>query len=365
MLNFGLLFLKQPEKTQIPFLKRAFKKEIDPLNIHKEIDEIIKEIIVKGDKDLGIKSILNYLWELMPLVSNESNLKELINWIDSNLGTYNNGGFFVKSNVADKHDLNTNAFPYITPLVNGLNFLTANEFNKIRYKITYTYYKEIVRGHSNKEHLSPLIKRLDSRLKDVNKVIMLQDESEISTKNISIISLKDVNIEMRKILPLLICKQLYEDKKKEDDKTKYLNIIIDEAHNILSSVSERESETWKDYRLETFEEIIKEGRKFGVFLTIASQRPSDISPTIISQLHNFFLHRLINNNDIKAVEKTVSYLDKLSFESLPILPTGTCILAGLSAQVPVMIDIGKIDKKQYEPNNKTMILINNWIDNND
>lgn len=363
--EFWSIILEATEKTQIPFLKRAFKKEIDPLNIHKEIDEIIKEIIVKGDKDLGIKSILNYLWELMPLVSNESNLKELINWIDSNLGTYNNGGFFVKSNVADKHDLNTNAFPYITPLVNGLNFLTANEFNKIRYKITYTYYKEIVRGHSNKEHLSPLIKRLDSRLKDVNKVIMLQDENEISTKNISIISLKDVNIQMRKILPLLICKQLYEDKKKEDDKTKYLNIIIDEAHNILSSVSERESETWKDYRLETFEEIIKEGRKFGVFLTIASQRPSDISPTIISQLHNFFLHRLINNNDIKAVEKTVSYLDKLSFESLPILPTGTCILAGLSAQVPVMIDIGKIDKKQYEPNNKTMILINNWIDNND
>lgn len=350
--EFWSIILEATEKTQIPFLKRAFKKEINPLNIHKEIDEIIKEIIVKGDKDLGIKSILNYLWELMPLVSNESNLKELINWIDSNLGTYNNGGFFVKSNVADKHDLNTNAFPYITPLVNGLNFLTANEFNKIRYKITYTYYKEIVRGHSNKEHLSPLIKRLDSRLKDVNKVIMLQDESEISTKNISIISLKDVNIQMRKILPLLICKQLYEDKKKEDDKTKYLNIIIDEAHNILSSVSERESETWKDYRLETFEEIIKEGRKFGVFLTIASQRPSDISPTIISQLHNFFLHRLINNNDIKAVEKTVSYLDKLSFESLPILPTGTCILAGLSAQVPVMIDIGKIDKKQYEPNTK-------------
>jgi hypothetical protein len=46
--------------------------------------------------------------------------------------------------------------------------------------------------------------------------------------------------------------------------------------------------------LETFEEIIKEGRKFGVFLTVASQRPSDISPTIISQLHNYFIHKLMN-----------------------------------------------------------------------
>jgi DNA helicase HerA-like ATPase len=75
---------------------------------------------------------------------------------------------------------------------------------------------------------------------------------------------------MRKILPLLFCKMLYNDKKAENDDRNYLNLIIDEAHNILSESSERESEQWKDYRLETFEEIIKEGRKFGVFLTIAS-----------------------------------------------------------------------------------------------
>ncbi len=105
-----------------------------------------------------------------------------------------------------------------------------------------------------------------------------------------------------------------------------------------------------------FEEIIKEGRKFGTFLTIASQRPSDISPTIISQLHNYFLHRLINNQDIKAVERTISYLDKVSFESLPILPTGTCVFAGMIANAPVVIDIGAIPE-QYEPKNKTMTLI--------
>jgi DNA helicase HerA-like ATPase len=111
--------------------------------------------------------------------------------------------------------------------------------------------------------------------------------------------------------------------------------------------------------LETFEEIIKEGRKFGAFLTLASQRPSDIYATIISQIHNFFLHRLINNNDILTVEKTISYFDNVSFDYLPILPTGTCILAGLSAQVPVIIDIGAI-ANENEPNNKTIGLIENW-----
>src|SRR5690606_34943514 len=118
--------------------------------------------------------------------------------------------------------------------------------------------------------------------------------------------------------------------------------------------------TWKDYRLETFEEIIKEGRKFGVFLTIASQRPADISATILSQLHNYFLHRLINNNDLNAIERTISYLDKLSVEYLSILPRGTCIFAGLASQIPVVIDIGPIEPAIHEPDNKTINIISSW-----
>ena len=233
-----------------------------------------------------------------------------------------------------------------------------NDLDKLKLQILFQYYDDIIKGHSNREHLSPLIKRMEKRFEDIRKVIEINDDVSWK-KNFTIVSLKDVNIHMRKILPLLLCKELYDKQKQKNGETTYLNIIIDEAHNILSRDSDRESEQWKDYRLETFEEIIKEGRKFGVFLTIASQRPSDISSTIISQLHNYFLHRLINNNDILAVEKTISYLDKLSFEYLPILPTGTCILAGLTAQVPVVIDIGKIENK-YEPNNKTRSLIENW-----
>jgi len=185
--------------------------------------------------------------------------------------------------------------------------------------------------------------------------------------NFIVVNLYDVNLEMKKTLPLLFARKIYAEHKSkrktdtEEAKTS-LNIIIDEAHNILSKESVREAESWKDYRLETFEEIIKEGRKFGVFLTIASQRPADISATIISQLHNYFLHRLINNNDIAAIERTISYLDRLSVESMSILPTGTCILAGILAQIPVVVDIGQIEPNEYEPNNKTPELIKNWSD---
>lgn len=121
----------------------------------------------------------------------------------------------------------------------------------------------------------------------------------------------------------------------------------------------RESESWKDYRLEVFEEIIKEGRKFGVFMTIASQRPSDISSTIISQLHNYFIHRLMNERDIQQVSNTISYLDKVSVESLPILSTGVCVLAGQLAEMPIIVQIDRIEEKN-KPQNETINLIKAW-----
>ena len=175
------------------------------------------------------------------------------------------------------------------------------DIDQVRLKITLNYYADIVRGFSNKEHISPLLMRMDKRIDDLKKVIVVGNPVAVENppRNFTVISLKDVNVHIRKVIPLLLCKQMYEEKKRLNDPTCYLNLIIDEAHNILSESSERESEQWKDYRLEVFEEIIKEGRKFGVFVTLASQRPSDISPTIISQLHNYFLHRLINNQDIK------------------------------------------------------------------
>lgn len=138
-------------------------------------------------------------------------------------------------------------------------------------------------------------------------------------------------------------------------------MIIDEAHNILSYESNRESETWKDFRLEVFEEIIKEGRKFGVFLTIASQRPSDISATIISQLHNYLIHRLVNNRDLEMVEKAISYLDKVSIENLPILPVGSCVLSGTAIDLPVILQVKPLPEA-YQPHSENINLIESWGD---
>lgn len=367
---FWTVLLEATEKTQKPFIKNALESRYinDQLASSKTYKNFIKTIIVgvtkNKDKSLEKALVVNFLRDLLECSDELTGFNEAIQFFESSLKYHNKNSdyYFDEANgqtySSDDHfdKLIEEAMKSIQAPVD-----TVNVFEKIRIKLVSSYYNDIVRGYSNKEHLSPLISRLKTRIPDLIKVVTIKnDDHNNNTKNFTIVSMKNLNIHMRKILPLLFCKHLYDEKKKANkNQEAFLNIIIDEAHNIMSESSQRESEQWKDYRLETFEEIIKEGRKFGVFLTIASQRPSDISPTIISQLHNYFLHRLINNNDIKAIERTISYLDKVSFESLPILPTGTCILAGLIAQVPVVIEINKIND-QYKPFNQTIEPTKHW-----
>jgi uncharacterized protein len=368
--EFWVVFLEATEKTQMPFLRRAVGSDflLSKIEDEAELKALIARMVLaattEGDRTLEKAVVTNFLTELRAALFGNATLGTLISDLRAHLKFHTQQNVFYYQVPGTTTYSNQAAFKdnIIEPKVAALHIDTAAlaAIDKVRLQIVIQYYDDIIRGFSNKEHLAPLIKRMDKRIDDLKKVVEVSVEKRPRRiKNITIVSLKDVSVHIRKILPLMLCKKLYNDHKAANDEGNYLNIIIDEAHNILSENSERESEQWKDYRLESFEEIIKEGRKFGVFLTIASQRPSDISPTIISQLHNYFLHRLINNEDIRAVEKTISFLDKLSFEYLPILPTGSCIFAGLLANVPVVIDIGRIDPR-FEPKNKTMTLIDKW-----
>lgn len=369
--DFWVVFLEATEKTQTPFLRRAVDSPFIAPKIRIEADfrdhigKMIHTATSSGDRNLEKGVVTNLLGEIAAGLGGNASITALLNDYRANLQYHSGQSKFYYSGGAAVIYADNPAFKaqVVDMKVAQLVIDTAaiGAIDEIRLQIVIQYYDDIIRGFANKEHLAPLIKRLDKRIDDLKKVVRVEvPDARARPKNITIVSLKDVNMHMRKILPLLLCKRLYNEKKIENNDKRYLNIIVDEAHNILSEDSNRESEQWKDYRLETFEEMIKEGRKFGVFLTLASQRPSDISPTIISQLHNYFIHRLINSEDINAVKQTISYLDRVSFEYLPLLPTGTCVLAGLLANVPIVLDIGRIEPSMHEPHNKTITLVDNW-----
>lgn len=367
MINFEFLSIlsNATDKTQRPFVKRVVKLYKKIHSDHNSINyfrnslkRVFKDVMGMANKAKAFSIIEHF----ESLVNHNIEIEEQLRLKDD-VEYQNIFNYFKKE---DKKAPLTETEIENLNIYNAINrYEYPNVFiDKLLHFFKLRLIYDLYEDKAQFEHISPAINKLESKANSLQKVIDFNSScSSIFTedKNLCIIDLNNCNLDIKKIIPLLVGKHIYDVHKKEREKNQgaYLNIIIDEAHNILSYTSQRESETWKDYRLETFEEIIKEGRKFGVFLTIASQRPSDISDTIISQLHNYFLHRLINNRDIQAVERTISYLDKVSFDALPILPTGTCVLAGLSAQVPVIIKIDEITKG-YEPFNKTIRPTDFW-----
>lgn len=360
------------EKTQQPFIKRTLSfyqnvhsKKYVISHIKGTLHNLLKSVLSMPDHTKA-KLLLDYFEQILPEKINESGisigLQKDLEWHGSRSSYYTivaGDMKFFNNSIGQSYINRLSIYRAIDDYAENGNFVDII--------IKYLYIQlieDVINNRAINEHIAPAINKLKALMKDFEKVFIIDDNADFWNNNyFVVIDLNDVNINMKKLIPLLISFKLYTTHKKTKNETlsESLNIIVDEAHNILSYESMRESESWKDFRLETFEEIIKEGRKFGVFLTIASQRPSDISSTIISQLHNYLIHRLINNRDLEMVEKAVSYLDKLSIESLPILPVGACVLSGVIADLPIIVQMYKIEK-HYSPKSDNIDLIKNWID---
>ncbi|EGQ7800107.1 ATP-binding protein [Vibrio parahaemolyticus] len=222
--------------------------------------------------------------------------------------------------------------------------------------------RDLISGYVQFDFIQPLLKRIESSLTNLTKVIRVTDTPP-ANKAVTVISLRKCNQDIKKVMPLLVAKHYYNPHKTSvanpPDKT--IHLIIDEAHNILSQQSNRESESWKDYRLETFEEIIKEGRKFGMFLTLSSQRPADISPTIVSQIHNFFIHRLVNDKDLFLIDNTISTLDSMSRSMIPNLSRGSCVITGTAFDLPMLLQVDELAKEK-QPDSEDVDLEQLWSD---
>lgn len=213
----------------------------------------------------------------------------------------------------------------------------------------------------NREHLIPLFNRIYSSLDSLKKVVLVIPEISDFFKCVNIINLINANQEIKRLIPMLLSKMIYDEQKKlvssnVVNNTKHL--IIDEAHNILNSELKNIGDSWQDYRLSIFEEIIKEGRKFGFYLTLSSQRPADISPTIMSQLHNYLIHRLVNEKDLRMLESTMPTLDKTSYNMISMLGKGEAIFTGKAIKIPVFVKVVK--ENQIRPTSDDIVLTDIW-----
>lgn len=142
-----------------------------------------------------------------------------------------------------------------------------------------------------------------------------------------------------------------------DDKDRGKNpivIVLEEAQNYIP---EKNNSNKESIAKRVFERIAREGRKYGISLLVSSQRPSELSKTVLSQCNSFIIHRLQNPEDQKYVRQLVSAANEDILQQLPILPQQHVIVMGDAVRTPVQARMNNADPR---PNSNNPKFIENW-----
>jgi hypothetical protein len=133
-----------------------------------------------------------------------------------------------------------------------------------------------------------------------------------------------------------------------------LIVFLDEAHHFLDkSLGDEESRV----RLDAFELIAKEGRKYWLSICLATQQPRDIPSGVLSQMGTLIVHRLTNDRDREVVERACGEIDRSAAAFLPTLGPGEAAIIGVDFAIPLTV---QIQKPNYEPNSRGPDFQSSW-----
>jgi hypothetical protein len=167
-------------------------------------------------------------------------------------------------------------------------------------------------------------------------------ENQAENGSVTVIDLSLVPAEVIHLVTAVVARMTLEAlqryRKLNQGKTLPTVLVMEEAHTFIKRYKDdAENQSSATICCQVFEKIAREGRKFGLGLVLSSQRPSELSPTVLSQCNSFLLHRISNDRDQELVHKLVP--DNLHglLRDLPSLPSRHAILLGWASELPVLV----------------------------
>ena len=176
------------------------------------------------------------------------------------------------------------------------------------------------------------------------------------TNQITIIDMSLLSYEVLETITGLIGRLILDFASRIEDRGKFpLVLVLEEAQNYIPEINRKDRVSISK---KVFERIAREGRKYGISLVVSSQRPSELSKTVLSQCNSFLIHRLQNPDDQKYIRQLVSAANEDILSQLPILPQQHAIVMGDAVRTPVQV---KINDAKPKPNSDNPKFIERWL----
>lgn len=159
---------------------------------------------------------------------------------------------------------------------------------------------------------------------------------------IIVLDMNEAGDEVVEIISAVITRLLFDRLRRADPRNRLpVHLVLEEAHRY---VAERPSQHAID-ATRIFERVAKEGRKYGAFLMVASQRPSELSKTVLSQCSNFVVHRIQNPDDLAHIRQMTPFISESVMKRLPSLPKQHALIFGNAVNLPTTFKVRDVSPR--------------------
>ena len=200
-----------------------------------------------------------------------------------------------------------------------------------------------------------LIKQTDNVSNEnyINEILGLKDNHKKT--QVTIIDLNSIEDDAVEVISCVLTRLIFDWLKVFEPRNTFpVNLILEEAHRYIS---EHKNSSFGEAN-KIFNRVAKEGRKYGLFLLISSQRPSELSKTVLSQCSNFIVHRIQNPEDLSQIRQMTPHISANVLSRLPSIPKQHALIFGHSVQIPALFKVNNADPK---PNSTDNDITTNWF----
>ena len=225
-------------------------------------------------------------------------------------------------------------YSYLSRKIEKANY-QVDSFENLLIALNYVFLLEESKGNSQARAYSGT---LETRIKNIQtrySKLFENEEKSFDSKAV-VYSVSEMDDDLLLFFTTYVLKKEFSMNKSLALKQRAVNVfILEEAHRYISKIKENS----QFHEVEVFKKIAREGRKFGCFLLLSSQRPSELSSTVLSQCNNYIIHRIKNNVDLDYLLQTIPYINKNQLSRFSYLPTGTAFLVGELFPIPVEVEV--------------------------
>ena len=159
-------------------------------------------------------------------------------------------------------------------------------------------------------------------------------------------NLEDIEDSMAKVITKVYTRMLFDFTKKLPDRASIpFHLFLEEAHRYVQNDNDK---NLLGYNI--FDRVAKEGRKYGLIFNLISQRPVEISETVISQCSNFLIFKMNHPRDLDYIKKMLPNINQEIIEKQKSLQPGTCVAFGKAFKIPLIIKMTPPNPEPYSSN---------------